>query len=127
MTRFRHDDGTYTSSLTSARPSSVYSPHPYLAVGAESGVVSVFDLSRSASKEVGDRNDVSNPLKLKSVMNLTMKINAMAMHPAGELLAIGSDQVSFVFDSNELQFVSSVFSRLFCDYWYVSCYSAKTN
>jgi U3 small nucleolar RNA-associated protein 18 len=57
-------------------------------------VVSVYDLSRSegSSGSDGNRSEVSNPLKMKSIMNLTMKINAMALHPAGELLAIGSDQ-----------------------------------
>lgn len=84
--RFTHDDGTCTSNLSACRSSS--SSH-YLAVGAESGVVSIFNSSFSAANMSGDR---SPPAALKSVMNLTTKVDGMTFHPSGQILAISSEQ-----------------------------------
>ncbi len=84
--RFSHDDGTCTSNLAACRSSS--SSH-YLAIGAESGVVSVFNSSFSANNT---STDMSSPTALKSIMNLTTKIDTMAFHPSGQVLAISSEQ-----------------------------------
>lgn len=58
----------------------------FLAVGGESGVVSVYDLLSPPS------GTGAGPVKVKDVMNLTTKVSSMALHPSGQLLAAGSDQ-----------------------------------
>jgi len=86
--RFSHDDGTYTSSLA-CTPTTNPRAHKYAAVGAESGVVSVYDMAGAVQDPT--THSVSGPSKLKSVMNLTMKITSLAIHPSGELMAMASD------------------------------------
>jgi hypothetical protein len=86
---FRHDEGSYISALAVNRyhtSQDSSASQKYLAVGGESGVVSVYDmLSTSAT-------DGTAPIKVKDVMNLTTKVSSMSLHPSGKLLAIGSDQ-----------------------------------
>ena len=57
-----------------------------MAVGGESGVVSVYDMLSVSS------TDGTSPLKAKDIMNLTTKVSAISLHPSGQLLAMGSDQ-----------------------------------
>lgn len=113
MHRFPHDDGTCTSHLSSYTPISASADHSatfgtapytlprsYLAVGAESGVVSVFGADRDG---LGGGYDFSCgsttsalggvPKQLKSVMNLTTPITSSCFHPSGQILAIASNQV----------------------------------
>ena len=75
-TRFHHDDGTATTSLACN--------NSFLAVGSESGAVSVFGQDYCVSQ---------SPVAVRTLMNLTTKINCMAMHPSGELMAMASAMV----------------------------------
>ena len=79
--KFPHDDGTCSSSIR-------YHPSGYMALGAESGVVSLYETSNSILSGLTN----AMPVKIKSVMNLTMKINSLAFHPSGQLVAMASDQ-----------------------------------
>jgi WD40 repeat protein len=91
---FRHDEGSYISSLATNRfhsssassSESSSSFQKFLAVGGESGVVSVYDLLSPPTAPA------TGPIKVKDVMNLTTKVSTMALHPSGQLLAVGSDQ-----------------------------------
>jgi hypothetical protein len=111
--RFPHDDGTCTSHLSAYTPPSSHStasasfgcapyhlPRSYLAVGAESGVVSVFGADRNGLTggydfSLGGANASAGgvPKQLKSVMNLTTPITSSCFHPSGQILAIASNQV----------------------------------
>lgn len=86
--RFAHDDGTCTSSIATCKSS--YNKH-YLAVGAESGIVSIFDENLSSSNS---NSSTSTPTALKSISNLTTMIDTMSFHPSGQILAISSQQKS---------------------------------
>ena len=79
--KFAHDDGTCSSSLS-------YHPSGYMAIGAESGVVSLYETANSFVSGLTNEE----PVKIRSVMNLTMKINALTFHHSGQLLAMASDQ-----------------------------------
>lgn len=86
---FCQEDGTDTSSLSTNRYLNTnQSSQKYLAVGAESGVVSVYDMTQSPSTQ-----NPATPFKLNDVMNLTTAITSMVLHPSGQLLAIGSNEV----------------------------------
>lgn len=86
---FRQEDGTDTSCISTNRYCiSNQLTQKYLAVGAESGVVSIYDLTQPPLTQ-----NPSIPFKLHDVMNLTTSITSMAMHPSGKLLAIGSVEV----------------------------------
>ncbi len=112
MCRFPHDDGTCTSNLsaytpytTSTTTSTTFGttpyrlPRSYLAVGAESGVVSVFGADQGALGSAGYDFSTGNssgggvPKQLKSLMNLTTQITSTCFHPSGQILAIASNQV----------------------------------
>ena len=79
--KFSHDDGTCSSSVS-------YHQSGYMAIGAESGVVSLYDTSNSFFSGL----TTETPAKVKSIMNLTMKINSLTFHPSGQLVAMASDQ-----------------------------------
>lgn len=113
VSKFDHDDGTTTTSLSSFSPQSAYAQSlsnfaldsSYLAVGTASGVVSLFQgVEQQASAEKGNYyplhahtdncDDFGRGLaQVKTVMNLTTKISASAFHPSGQLLAISSYEV----------------------------------
>jgi WD40 repeat protein len=86
----------------------------YMAAGSESGVVSLYNMNLSSSAGGNDalgsvgsvgvkrksaligvsglRPPVVSAEAHKAVMNLTTKVTSIAMHPAGQLMAIASDQ-----------------------------------
>lgn len=89
-TRFKHDDGTCTSSLASG---GVSASRKWIAVGAESGAVSLYN-NFSDQDSQNDCSSMWGFRKQRSVLNLTTKITTMAFHPSAEIVAIASDQVS---------------------------------
>lgn len=118
--RFPHDDGSCTSSLSVYSPpaASRFDHHTlsasYLALGTESGVVSVFEgthgrnglydfsgfareqLSKTATSGASSVSRSSSaaivPRQIKTIMNLTTKITASAFHPSGQVLAMASGE-----------------------------------
>lgn len=66
----------------------------YVAVGSESGVVSLYDYT----SPVGSRASKPQPTLLKSVMNLTTKATTVKFHPSGQIMAIASNEV-IIFES----------------------------
>ena len=115
VSRFAHDDGSVTSSLCCYAPllySSRYDNNTlssaYLAVGTESGVVSLFEGQRTrqglfdftgyareqltASGKVSSTSSIA-PKQVKTLMPLTTKITATAFHPTGQILAMASYEV----------------------------------
>jgi len=88
LTRAKHDDGTPTSVLASspalANNRSDTGPVYHLAIGAESGVVSLLRLDPSSSADT-----MITPIK--SFLNLTTKITCASFSPSGEMMAFGSD------------------------------------
>lgn len=118
--RFPHDDGTCTSHLSAYTPygasnnTSQYSASSaqsanykiaksFLAVGAESGVVSLFGADRDpvngaydfcAGQEAARISGVRQaPKQIRSIMNLTTQITSTCFHPSGQIAAIASNQV----------------------------------
>lgn len=83
--KFHHDDGSCSSSLAVHRDGS--NGNSYLAIGTESGVVTIFNADNSFITR-----SVDAPIKLKSMLNLTMKITNLSFHPSGQILAMSSDQ-----------------------------------
>lgn len=79
-------DAVYTSSMRA----DMY--QNYVAVGSESGVVSLYDYTSPVSGRVASK---PTPNLLKSVMNLTTKITTVKFHPSGQLMAIASNEVRF--------------------------------
>jgi U3 small nucleolar RNA-associated protein 18 len=71
--RFHNEDGTITSFISASSR--------FLAVGAESGVVNIY-------------NDNCNPFQkrspLKSIMNMHTSIDFMRFNPTGDILALSS-------------------------------------
>lgn len=84
--RFHNEDGTITSSLAMS--------NNFLAVGAESGVVNLYNDKHTPLSSRGLKDGLSltatqrNPLK--SIMNLTTSADSMQFNPTGEILAISS-------------------------------------
>jgi hypothetical protein len=90
--RFAHDDGSCTSSLSGFHSSSG-GGESYVAVGAESGVASVFPINALLNAAAG--GSVPKQCKqVRSLMNLTTKVSSSAFHPSGQLLAYASNQVT---------------------------------
>lgn len=83
VSRFRHEDGTCTSALAVAANSS------HLAVGAESGVMSLFDVTKLPKGAAADP-----PSPVKSALNLTTRIGTVCFHPASQLVAYSSPEVN---------------------------------
>jgi U3 small nucleolar RNA-associated protein 18 len=79
--RFKHDDGTGTQTLA-------VNPHlgGMLAVGAESGVVSIYQSGARESRLATTHQ------KMKSILNLTTVIDNLTFAPDGQMLAMGSSQ-----------------------------------
>jgi U3 small nucleolar RNA-associated protein 18 len=97
--RFAHDDGTCSSSLSgcsSSNSSSNDSSSHYLAVGTESGVVSIFNEKFSSINSSNQSKMLKAPTALKTIMSLTTKITCTSFHPSGQILAIASDQVFII-------------------------------
>ena len=67
----------------------------YVAVGSESGVVSLYDYSTPVSG--AQRSAQPRPGLVKSVMNLTTKITTVKFHPSGQLMAMASNEVTLSF------------------------------
>jgi len=92
LKRFAHNDGTCTSSLAICN-NNITGKGALLAVGAESGVVSLYDDIFNSSSSNNNNNSNKNIIDpLKSIMNLTTKINDMTFHSSGQLLAISSEE-----------------------------------
>jgi U3 small nucleolar RNA-associated protein 18 len=92
LSRFRHEDGTCTASLAVSASGS------YLAVGAESGVVTVYDgttlpATRGDSSSNGN-NGLATPKPVKSALNLTTKVGTVCFHPSSQLMAYASAEVN---------------------------------
>eukprot|EP01038_Epipyxis_sp_PR26KG_P006613 gene6613-9080_t len=121
VSRFIHDDGTCTSSLATYSPQNYdnnsynqnyHLSSSYVAVGTESGVVSLYNCRLNDSTGYYDylNNDMSDfhknneqnshknvynrlvapPKQLKTIMNLTTRISSATFHPSGQILAIAS-------------------------------------
>ena len=107
--KFHNEDGTASTSLAVANAPSVsstrtqYSPSvgdgkKCLAVGSESGVVSLFDIQmllpmRSETTTTTATATAARAMKpYKSCMNLSTVITSMAMHANNQLLAVASDR-----------------------------------
>ncbi len=82
LSRFQHEDGTCSSALAVSRGSD------YLAVGAESGAVTLFDAHNLPS---GAR---AAPKPLKSALNLVTKITCLQFHPSSQLMAFSSPEIN---------------------------------
>jgi len=101
VSRFSHDDGTCTSHLCAySRPSAQvafqsacsHKPHTsYLAVGAESGAVSIYD---SATDFPTGKYTMESDcfMKRRSFLNLTTAITCSTFNSTGDILAISSNQ-----------------------------------
>lgn len=94
LPRFAHSDGTCTSALAAVKPTGASGGAGYLAVGAESGVVSVFEGGLGKLTAAGEGGGSVAPAMMKSVMNLTTEITAAQFHPSGQILAIASREVN---------------------------------
>lgn len=88
LSRFKHEDGSCTSALAAITRGSG-SIGQYFAVGAESGVTSVFSFDAPLDS-LPKASSALSPLK--SVMNLTHRITSLAFHPSAQILAMASDQ-----------------------------------
>jgi U3 small nucleolar RNA-associated protein 18 len=91
LKRFAHNDGTCTSSLAISN-ADVTGKGALLAVGAESGVVSLYDDLFNNNSNNNNSSKILDPIN--SIMNLTTKIGEMTFHPSGQLLAISSEEKS---------------------------------
>ena len=91
LKRFAHNDGTCTSSLAISN-ADVTGKGALLAVGAESGVVSLYDDLFNNNSSNNNSSKILDPIN--SIMNLTTKIGEMTFHPSGQLLAISSEEKS---------------------------------
>ena len=91
--RFKHDDGTCTSSLASGGSSAT---RQWMAVGAESGAVSLFNNFSGETEESDTAFNFCHFQKQRTVLNLTTKVTSMAFHPSAEIVAIASDQVRMI-------------------------------
>lgn len=80
--RFHNEDGTITSSLAASRD--------MLAVGAESGVVNLYDDRRSASFPRSMSMMERNPIK--SVMNLSTSADLVKFNGDGQILAMSTQR-----------------------------------
>jgi U3 small nucleolar RNA-associated protein 18 len=78
--RFSHDDGTSCHALAGFYNHS--NSNFNIAVGAESGVVSLYNGSSLSAC----------PTKSKSIMNLTTSITSLAFHPSGDIVAAASEE-----------------------------------
>jgi len=99
LSKFTHDDGTATTAIAgysleqshfnnySNNNKSTYTNNGLIAVGADSGVVSLYN---SKCSEKGNSANYSNQ-KLKSFMNILTPIKGLKFHPSGEILAIASN------------------------------------
>lgn len=85
MHRFHNEDGSCSTSLC-ASPTNTNNLC-VTAIGSESGVVSLY---QGESYHTGNS---AAPTLMKSVMNLSTRINSMAFHPSGQLLAMASEEV----------------------------------
>ena len=156
LARFRHEDGSCTSHLSTYTPASALAlaaageadgtglyrlPQALLAVGTESGVVSVFgeQPSKAPVSQNGvfsfdrwnfgtypqSQNGSAQPSPLKTVMNLTTKITSSVFHPSGQILAIASAEVftrhvlSSVLYRTTTVFFIVVLSSFYCVYIYI--------
>lgn len=82
LSRFQHEDGTCSSALAVSRNSD------YLAVGAESGAVSIYD-ARNLPAGAG-----AAPKPLKSLLNLVTKVTCLQFHPSSQLMALSSPEIN---------------------------------
>jgi len=89
--RFHNEDGSCCHSLASS-PSLTSASSQYLAVGTESGVVSLYDEVLDAENASRIQKS-SNPQTIKSIMNITTSITSLQFHPSSQILAMASDQV----------------------------------
>lgn len=85
--RFSHEDGMCSSALA-AGPGS-----PFLAVGSESGVVSLFQAQIGGSGGGGSaEGPPPAPAMMKSILNLTTKIDSLSFHPSSQFFAMASSE-----------------------------------
>ena len=80
--RFHNEDGTITSSLA-------LSPNNFLAVGAESGVVNLYDDGSRNRGGIG-LSAISERSPLKSVMNLATSADSLRFNHDGNILALST-------------------------------------
>lgn len=88
LSRFKHEDGSCTSALAASLQDNG-SVSQYFAVGAESGVTSVFSPETSVESS---RRAFPAFTPMKSIMNLTHRVTSLAFHPSAQILAMASDQ-----------------------------------
>lgn len=113
--KFTNDDGTPTHSLATLPKVNItdqnissksYTSNYLLAVGAESGVVNVYDGNCTTKDSL-----LSHTLnrKKKSIMNLTTTVTSCKFHPTGDILAIGTNEVP----KYDMSYFKMIFSLLF--------------
>lgn len=78
--RFKNEDGTITSALSASSR--------FLAVGAESGVVNIYNNENERIFRSSNYNGMRKPLK--SIMNLQTSIDQMTFNHDGQILAMSS-------------------------------------
>ena len=89
--RFHNEDGSCCHSLACA-PSLASATSNYLAIGSESGVVSIYDEILDVEK-ISKNTTFTTPQSIRSIMNVTTNITSLKFHPSSQVLAIASDEV----------------------------------
>lgn len=84
ISRFQNEDGTITSSLSLSSK--------FMAVGAESGVVNLYNSSSSPANSSSETNSsfYNTTPPIKSIPNLRTAISNLTFNPTGDILALSS-------------------------------------
>lgn len=80
--RFRNEDGTITSTMAASSK--------FLAVGAESGVVNLYDDKKALSSFGGMMHQQQGRTPVKSIMNLQTSADAVKFNGDGQILAMST-------------------------------------
>ena len=81
--KFHNEDGTYTSFMSASSQ--------FLAVGAESGVVNIYNDRNNSNYYQNNRNSMKRD-PVKSIMSLHTSVNNMKLNTEGQILAFSSRQ-----------------------------------
>ena len=79
--KFHNEDGTYTSFMSASSQ--------FLAVGAESGVVNIYNDRNNSNYYQNNRNSMKRD-PVKSIMNLHTSVDHMKFNTDGQILAFSS-------------------------------------
>ncbi len=84
LSRFKNEDGTCVSSLAVCPSTS--SSSGFLAVGSESGAITLYDGDIPAGTE--------QPIALRTALNLTTKISNLVFHPSYQVMSFSSSELN---------------------------------